>query len=198
MRILVICPMQSETEYFRTALQSIRKHNHTYSVQQAGVGKANAAATTALSIYNPNDSEPFDLVAVIGYAAASSYFKQGDLVMPTKALYHDANCPVGVVEDLERVYDLEGIDEDCTILTGDTFINSEIAKSLISKYGDKILFDMEATAVAQIAYDTEVPVLVMKFISDVPDLDSDNLQSFEEFVNTHTDFLPFVSYLESL
>lgn len=197
MRILVLCPMASEALYFKRALKSLNSTTHEYKVQTAGVGKANSASATALNLFNPLDKKGFDLIAVVGYAAASSFYNQGDLIMPCQAIYHDTSCPPGIVEDLERVYQLQGVD-DCTILTGDSFVDKSLAKQLIAKYNDKVLFDMESASVSQIAFETGIPVIVMKFVSDVPDTDSDNQQTFEEFVNTHTDFLPFISYLESL
>jgi len=199
MKILIIAPKSSECENFRRALTRYshsHKLNHEYKVETAGFGKANAAGTAALYAYNPDNWVP-DLVAVIGYAAGSSKYKQGDFVIPSKALYYDAHCPAGVVEDLERVYDLQGI-EPVTILTGDSFVDKTLAEQLVDRFGGDVLFDMEATAVAQIFYDVSIPVLVMKLISDVPQLDSENLQSFSEFVETHTDFSQFVFYLESL
>lgn len=201
MKILIIAPMLSECNNFRKALDrypiNSKKHlRHEYKVETAGVGKANAAGTAALYAYNPGEWVP-DLAVVIGYAAGSSKFKQGDLVIPNKALYHDAHCPAGVVEDLERIYGLEGM-EPVTILTGDSFVDKKLAEELVEKFGCDVLFDMEATAVAQIFYDVNIPVLVLKLVSDVPQLDSENLQSFSEFVETHTDFSQFVYYLESL
>jgi len=77
-------------------------------------------------------------------------------------------------------------------------VDKTLAEQLVDRFGGDVLFDMEATAVAQIFYDVSIPVLVMKLISDVPQLDSENLQSFSEFVETHTDFSQFVFYLESL
>lgn len=199
MNILIIAPMSSECENFRRALERYKAKKplaHKYKVEQAGVGKANAAGTAAIYAYTSTGFNP-DLVVVIGYAAGSSLYKQGDVVMPSTARYHDAHCPAGVVEDLERIYNLEGI-EPCTILTGDSFVDKTLADSLVKEFGNDVLFDMEATAVAQIFYDVEIPVLVMKMVSDVPQNDSENLQSFTEFVETHTDFSPFLYYLESL
>lgn len=194
MNILVLAPMTRECDNFTRALRQRRKLKNQYKVVNCGVGKVNAAYNAALELFQA--SVTYDLVAVIGYAAASPYYKQGDFVMPSSARYHDARVPEGLVDELTRVYDLEGFD-DCTILTGDAFVDKVLADELTNKYGLKVLFDMEATAVAQVCDEANVPLLVYKFISDIPQNDH-NYQSFDEFVNSHTDFTQFVSGLEIL
>ena len=46
-------------------------------------------------------------------------------------------------------------------------------------------------------YDVSTPVMVLKLISDIPQKDEDHM-SFMEFVQSNSDFSPFVYYLESL
>lgn len=190
MNILVLCPMLREYEYFMNALQSRHVLNHHYKVVNCGVGKVNAGYNAALEIANSD----YDLVTVIGYSAASQMYNQGDFIMPAYARYHDVDVPPTLVPELEEVYTLEGND-DCTILTGDSFIYKNNALSLIDKFGKFVLFDMESTAIAQVCSDFNVHLLVMKLISDIPTEDN-NLQSFEEFVSTHTDFSRFLNALE--
>lgn len=191
MEILVLCPMSREYNSFEVALDNYRKplKNH-YKTVYCGVGKVNAGYTAALEISGGN----YDLVVVVGYAAASHLYNQGDFVMPSGARYHDADVPEGLVPELTDLYDLQGND-DCVILTGDSFIHKDSALKIMEKFGKKVLFDMEATAVAQVCCDFDIPLLVMKFVSDIPTEDN-NLQTFEEFVNTHTDFTRFVEALE--
>lgn len=186
--------MTCEYDNFTRALRHRRKLKNQYKVVNCGVGKVNAAYNAALEIFQ--ESCAYDLVVVIGYAAASPYYKQGDFVMPSTARYHDAKVPEGLVDELTKEYELEGFDE-CTILTGDTFVDKALADELTAKYGLTVLFDMEATAVAQVCDEANISLLVYKFISDIPQNDH-NYQSFDEFVNSHTDFTQFVSGLEIL
>lgn len=195
MRILVVAPMEVEALNFKKALVSI-PHSNIYNVVTTGVGKVNAAATTALELWSGPHAGSYDLVAVIGYAGGSLRLKQGDFVIPKVAKYHDVSCPADIVPDLSKEYELQGNDNIC-VLTGDTFVTEDNVSQVSSKNisCESSIFDMEAAAVCQVADD--IPVLVMKLISDNPS-SKDNLQSFEEFVRTHSNFAQFVYYLESL
>lgn len=196
MNILVIAPLVSEYKNFRKTLESVPHSNH-YHVVQSGVGKANAAATVALELYGNPDVE-YDLIAVIGYAGGSSRLKQGDFVIPCSTKYHDANCPSDIVPELTKEYSLEGSD-NYIILTGDSFVTKDNIAEISSHSTDydAIVFDMESASVCQIAEDSGIPVIVMKLISDIPS-QSNNMQSFNEFVKTHSNFIQFLQYLESL
>ena len=168
---------------------------NAYTIRRGYVGKVYAAAATALAM----DEEQFDLVAVIGYAAASKEFSTGDIVCPREARYHDARVPEGLdgVSFLTDPYTLVGGD-DATIYTGDSFVGKEMIEEIKERFGTpRALFDMEATAVCQIAAQRGIPVVVMKMVSDTPEKGCD-ADSFERFVTEHTDFADFVEILENL
>lgn len=184
--------MLSEKLNFLNALTNRSSLKNTYKTVHTGVGKVNMAATLSSEL---SVNVYYDLVAVVGYAAGSSVYSQGDLVIPSVARYHDAVCPPSLVEELTRTYSLEGND-DTVVLTGDSFVTRDLALSLIAKYGKYSIFDMESTAAAQVLSDYNIPLLVMKIISDVPTIH--NLQSFESFVDSHKDFSCFLNYLENL
>ena len=196
MNILVITPMAAEQENMLAALNNYPNHLlHSYTIRRGYVGKVYAAAQTALAMAE----EKFDLVAVIGYAAASDAFSTGDVVAPRAARYHDAHVPEGLdgVSFLTNPYPLVGTD-DATIYTGDSFVGKEMIEEIKERFGTpRALFDMEATAVCQIAAQREVPVLVMKMVSDTPEKGCD-ADSFEKFVTEHTDFAAFVEILERI
>lgn len=187
MKILLVAPM--EVEYLRicSALKDSAGLKNSYKAIYAGVGKVDSAASVS-----PELGIAWDLIVVIGFAAGSSFFSVGEIVSPSFTRYHDVDVPEGLCPALTKVYELDGND-DSIILTGDSFINSAKAQELVNKYGEKILFDMESAAVAQVAGD--VPVMVLKVISDIPQND-DKTSNFESFVNSYTDFKPFISYLE--
>ena len=60
------------------------------------------------------------------------------------------------------------------------------------------LFDMEATAICQaVELLSDIPVVVVKMVSDIPEA-GDSTFSYDEFVDSHSDFGCFVDYLENL
>lgn len=192
--ILVITPMASEEHNMLQALNNYPNPLlNSYTIRRGYVGKVYAAAATALAM----EEEKFDLVAVIGYAAASKEFSTGDIVCPRAARYHDARIPEGLdgVSFLTEPYELEG-EDDATIYTGDSFVDAAMIGEIKERFATpRALFDMEATAVCQIASQRGVPALVMKMVSDTPEKGCD-ADSFERFVSEHTDFTPFVEILE--
>ena len=192
--ILVITPMASEEHNMLQALNNYPNPLlNSYTIRRGYVGKVYAAAATALAM----EEEKFDLVAVIGYAAASKEFSTGDVVCPRAARYHDARIPEGLdgVSFLTEPYRLEG-EDDATIYTGDSFVDAAMIGEIKERFATpRALFDMEATAVCQIASQRGVPALVMKMVSDTPEKGCD-ADSFERFVSEHTDFTPFVEILE--
>lgn len=183
--------MQREQENFNSALSGFSSLRHSYKVVSCDVGKAFAAACTAVEL----SSAKYDLIAVVGYAGASTLYSQGDVLCPSAVRYHDADCPEDIVPELTQIFPLEGQD-DCMLLSGDAFITSAKAALLYERYGHKVMFDMESGAVAQIAQLHRVPVIVLKLVSDTVGPGAENLQSFMDFSHTHTDFTPFVSLLE--
>lgn len=198
MHILVIAPMEQERDNFLEALKRKREElgtlrNH-YHVLQCGVGKATSAMRTE-EWFHYYEDVPLDMIALIGYAAGGRDHCQGDFVIPSIAVFHDADVPpVPLFEPLRRRYSLRGT-EPCTVATGDCFVGRMKARRLERAYGRRTIFDMESAAVAMVAEKERLPLLVMKWISDIPG-SFNNYQSFEEFVSTHTDFQRFVEVLE--
>ena len=194
--ILIITPMAAEQENMLNALNNYPLPLlNAYTIRRGYVGKVYAAASTALALAE----EHYDLVAVIGYAAASDAYKTGDIVCPRYARYHDAHVPAGLdgVDFLTKPYALEGAD-DATVYTGDSFVGAEMIGEIKARFGaQRALFDMEATAVCQIAAQHGVPAMVIKMVSDTPEKGCD-ADAFERFVVEHTDFTPFVELLEKV
>ena len=113
------------------------------------------------------------------------------------ARYHDCRIPGDFVPELTDPHPLLGHDY-AVVWTGDSFVDAEIIADVKERYGMKSgLFDMEATAICQAAELFDLPVVVVKMVSDVPE-DGDTEHSYDEFVNSHTDFSVFVDYLENL
>lgn len=198
MYILVIAPTEQERNNFLDALKSKREElgklqNHYY-VLQCGVGKASAAMRTE-EWFHYYEEVPIGMVALIGYAAGGRGHRQGDFVTPSIATFHDVDVPsMPLFEPLRKSYTLRSAGL-CTVATGDCFVGHRKARRLERAYGRRTIFDMESAAVAMVAEKEHLPLFVMKWISDIPGA-LHNQQSFEEFVNTHTDFQRFVEVLE--
>ncbi len=194
MKYLIVAPTEREYRNVTYALEG-RTTENQYIVARTGVGKALAAANTALAIARENCD--VDRVAIIGYAASTLGRERGELVAPRMARYHDCRIPGDFVPELTDPHPLLGHD-DAVVWTGDSFVDAEIIVEVKEKYGLKSgLFDMEATAVCQAAELFDLPVVVIKMVSDVPE-EGDNEFSYDEFVNSHSDFTPFIDYLENL
>jgi nucleoside phosphorylase len=194
MKYLIVAPTEREYRNITSALEG-RTTENQYIVARTGVGKALAAANTALAIARENCD--VDRVAIIGYAASTLGRERGELVAPRVARYHDCRIPGDFVPELTDPHPLLGHD-DAVVWTGDSFVDAEIIAEVKEKYGLKSgLFDMEATAVCQAAELFDLPVVVIKMVSDVPE-EGDNEFSYDEFVNSHSDFGVFVDYLETL
>lgn len=194
MRYLVITPTEREYRNMSAAVQREGLKN-SYMVARTGVGKALSAAGAALAIARANGD--VDRVAIVGYAASTIGRQRGDIVAPRVARYYDCRIPGDFVPELTDPHPLLGHD-DAMVLTGDSFVNGDIIRSVKEQMGvESALFDMEATAICQAAELFDLPVVVIKMVSDVPE-EGDNEFSYDAFVDSHTDFSAFVDYLEEL
>ena len=192
MNYLVITPTSREYHNMLSALEG-RQTQNSYTVVRSGVGKALAAVNTALAI----EKNDYARVAVVGYAASSLGRKRGDIVAPRVARYHDCQIPGDFVPELTDPHPLLGHD-DAVILTGDSFVDDKIIPQAMQRLGvESALFDMEATAICQCAEIFDLPVVVVKMVSDIPE-EGDTEHSYDEFVDSHSDFGVFVDYLEKL
>lgn len=194
MRILVLTPTDRENRNMLAALEKASAKVNDYTVVLCGIGKACAAASTARALCS--SAEKFDMIAVVGYAASASGRRQGEVVMPSVARYHDCTIPDGFIPEMTDPYRLLGCDDD-VVFTGDSFVDAAIIGDVKRRFGcSRALFDMEITAVCQTAaMFGRVPVAAVKMISDVPE-EGDTEHSYDEFADSHTDFTVFVERLE--
>lgn len=195
--ILIVAPTERENKNIRLAIErkgETLKNN--YTVAFSGIGKAAAAAT--ITRYLLQAEKPYDLVAVIGYAAGTLGFKQGEVVMPNRVQYHDADIPEGFIPEVSDARKLLGTD-DVTVFTGDSFVNAKSVAEIKARFGvERAIFDMEIGAIA-IACEMcdNMPLVAVKVISDVPE-DGHTELSYDEFANTWTDFSPILNRIELL
>lgn len=195
--ILIVAPTERENKNIRLAIErkgETLKNN--YTVAFSGIGKAAAAAT--ITRYLLQAEKPYDLVAVIGYAAGTLGFKQGEVVVPNRVQYHDADIPEGFIPEVSDARKLLGTD-DVTVFTGDSFVNAKSVAEIKARFGvERAIFDMEIGAIA-IACEMcdNMPLVAIKVISDVPE-DGHTELSYDEFANTWTDFSPILNRIELL
>lgn len=173
--------------------------NHTEVVLvQSGIGKVNATIATALLI----EKYKADLVINTGSAGGIGKDLQiGDLVVSTELTYNDADARVfgydfGQIPQMPSRYkaDNELISKVSRaakkvgwpihkglIVTGDSFIaDSDKINYIIEKFPETLVTEMEGAAVAQTCYQFNVPVVVIRALSDTSDEKAS--VSFEEFI----------------
>lgn len=165
---------------------------------QSGIGKVQAGITTAFLIQN------FNVDCVINSGSAGGIgegLHVGDLVLSTGTAYHDADATAfgykmgqlpsqpqifpadknlitkvsqAAVENKIKIH--EGL-----IVTGDQFVNSKDRINEIKEiFPQALCCEMEGAAVGQVAYEFNIPYLVIRAMSDTADEEAS--QSFDEFI----------------
>lgn len=196
MRVLICAPTSREYRAMRYALDKAQSLKHSYDLVEVGIGKALSSAGVARALTLAQ--KKYDMLAVIGFAASALGRKQGDIVMPSRAIHHDAIIPEGFCPEITDPRMLRGTDVE-TVFTGDSFVNADIIREIKSRFGVECgLFDMEIAAICQVAelYDN-IPVVAVKYVSDVPE-EGDSEHSYDEFADAHSDFTPLLLRLEDL
>ena len=196
MRVLICAPTSREYRAMRYALDKAQSLKHSYDLVEVGIGKALSSAGVARALTLAH--EKYDMLAVIGFAASALGRKQGDIVMPSRAIHHDAIIPEGFCPEITDPRMLRGTDDE-TVFTGDSFVNADIIREIKSRFGVECgLFDMEIAAICQVAelYDN-IPVVAVKYVSDVPE-EGHSEHSYDEFADAHSDFTPLLLHLEDL
>ena len=196
MRILICAPTSREFRAMQYALDQASSLKHTYDLKEVGIGKAlsSAGVSRALTLA----TEPYDMLAVVGFAASALGRKQGDIVMPSCAIHHDAIIPEGFCPEITDPRSLRGGDKE-TVFTGDSFVNADIIREIKQRFGVECgLFDMEIAAICQVAeLYNNIPVVAVKYVSDVPE-EGHSEHSYDEFADAHSDFTPLLERLEML
>lgn len=196
MRILICAPTSREFRAMQYALDHASSLKHTYDLKEVGIGKAlsSAGVSRALTLA----TEPYDMLAVVGFAASALGRKQGDIVMPCRAIHHDAIIPEGFCPEITDPRSLRGGDKE-TVFTGDSFVNADIIREIKQRFGVECgLFDMEIAAICQVAeLYNNIPVVAVKYVSDVPE-EGHSEHSYDEFADAHSDFTPLLERLEML
>lgn len=197
MNILIIAPTEREFRNMSAAVDAAISPRHRYIVACSGIGKAASAATVTYAI--AKSEAPIDAVAVIGFAAGTLGYRQGEIVCPSVAQYHDCDVPEGFIPELTNPIALSGGSEGVMVFTGDSFVNADIVRDIKERFGvEHAIFDMEITSIAiAVKRCFNIPVFAMKMISDVPEAGHTEF-SYDEFADSHSDFSAFVEVLDRL
>ena len=155
---------------------------------KSGIGKVAAAlgATLLLEHCKP------DVIINTGSAGGlAPTLKVGDIVVSDEARYHDADvtafgyeygqlpgCPAGFKADDKLIAAAEACIAELNL---DAFINGSVGLAKIRhNFPQAIAVEMEATAIAHVCHNFNVPFVVVRAISDVADQQSH--LSFDEFL----------------
>lgn len=165
---------------------------------KTGVGKVNAARTTQAII------DRYEIEYVINTGVAGGLKENlniGDIIIGTGVVQHDFDITAfghekGYITDTGRIFEsnnqlvekakkcIEKIEatnvQTGTIASGDIFCTGVQMKEKIRNKFDACCVEMEAAAVAQVCTLAEIPFLVIRSISDIPN--GDNAVVFDEFV----------------
>ncbi|MCI2254463.1 5'-methylthioadenosine/S-adenosylhomocysteine nucleosidase [Domibacillus sp. PGB-M46] len=166
---------------------------------RSGIGKVNAAMTTAVLIH---EFKPDVLINTGSAGGLSPDLQVGDVIISTEVRHHDVDVTAfgyeyGQVPQLpaaftadEKLVDIafqasEGDTELKTvkglIATGDSFMNDPASVQAIADIFPGLqAVEMEAAAIAQVAHQFSVPFVVIRALSDIAGKES-NI-SFEQFL----------------
>jgi adenosylhomocysteine nucleosidase len=168
---------------------------------RSGIGKVNAAMSTSILLekYKP------DYVINTGSAGGfNPALNVGDVVISTEVRHHDVDVTIfgyeyGQVPQLpaafpadERLiataegaaHEIEGIQVVTGLIaTGDSFMNDPVKVDFVrTKFKDLQAVEMEAAAIAQVAYQFHIPFVIIRSLSDIAGKES-NI-SFDQFLET--------------
>lgn len=168
---------------------------------KSGIGKVNAAMSTAIL------AEKFKPDAIINTGSAGGYnpsLNVGDVVISTEVRHHDVDVtifgyeygqvpqlPAAFVSDSKLFSIAEEAAKEITdvqvgkglIVTGDSFMNDPVRVDFVrGKFTDLYAVEMEAAAIAQVAYQFSIPCVIIRSLSDIAGKES-NI-SFDEFLET--------------
>lgn len=176
-------------------------------VVRSGIGKVNAAVCTQIL------ADDYHVSGIINTGIAGSLKAEidiGDIVLSSDALQHDMDAtgfgyPVGQIPQMdlfsfpgdEALKDLANqccslVNPDIhthigRIISGDQFISSKEKKQWLSETFGGSCTEMEGAAIAQAAWLNQIPVLIIRAISDKAD-DSANMdyETFEAKAIEHS------------
>jgi adenosylhomocysteine nucleosidase len=166
---------------------------------RSGIGKVNAAMTTSILIH---EFKPDVIINTGSAGGLSPELQVGDVVISSEVRHHDVDVtafgyeygqvpqlPAAFIADARLVQIAAAcaeIDQEVKtvkglIATGDSFMSDPMrVQAIAEKFTDLQAVEMEAAAIAQVAYQFNVPFVVIRALSDIAGKESD--VSFEQFL----------------
>lgn len=205
MKIAIIAALDSEKSFLVANLNNPTKsffarkevfqgeiNQHQVIVAESGIGKVNAAMVTTYLIEN---YRPDYLINIGSAGSLSDQLNIGDLIVADRLQYNDAFNQVfgyqkGQIpqeaeffETDKKLRELVLLDQAIKsgmIVSGDSFVEQSNKKQILENFPQALATEMEGAAVAQVANKLEVPVLVVRCISDHADKKAET--DFDQFV----------------
>ncbi|MDF2857280.1 MAG: 5-methylthioadenosine nucleosidase [Neobacillus sp.] len=167
---------------------------------RSGIGKVNAAMSTTILLekYKPD--------CIINTGSAGGYNPElnvGDAVISTEVRHHDVDVtafgyeygqvpqlPAAFIADEKLINVAEQAANEIEnfqivkglIATGDSFMEDPVRVDFVrTKFEDLQAVEMEAAAIAQVAYRFEVPFVIIRSLSDIAGKESE--LSFDQFID---------------
>lgn len=184
-------------------------NNQNIILTESGIGKTNAARTTQILIdyYKP---EAIFNIGVAGGIAKN--LKVGDIIISTSLVQHDFDItafdhPKGYIPNIgntipidnnllnttKTILDTNNISyKEGVIASGDIFCTKESMATKINTQFNALCVEMEGASIAQTAYLSKTPCLVIRSISDCPD--NNNKVTYEEFLETSSNKVAQIMY----
>ena len=184
-------------------------NNQNIILTESGIGKTNAARTTQILIdyYKP---EAIFNIGVAGGIAKN--LKVGDVIISTSLVQHDFDItafdhPKGYIPNIgntipidnnllnttKTILDTNNISyKEGLIASGDIFCTKESMATKINTQFNALCVEMEGASIAQTAYLSKTPCLVIRSISDCPD--NNNKVTYEEFLGTSSKKVAQIMY----
>ena len=184
-------------------------NNQNIILTESGIGKTNAARTTQILIdyYKP---EAIFNIGVAGGIAKN--LKVGDVIISTSLVQHDFditafnhskgyipnignNIPIDnkLLNTTKTILDTNNISyKEGLIASGDIFCTKESMATKINTQFNALCVEMEGASIAQTAYLSKTPCLVIRSISDCPD--NNNKVAYEEFLETSSNKVAQIMY----
>ena len=180
-------------------------NNQNIILTESGIGKTNAARTTQILIdyYKPE--------AIFNIVIAKN-LKVGDIIISTSLVQHDFDItafdhPKGYIPNIgntipidnnllntiKTILDTNNISyKEGLIASGDIFCTKESMATKINTQFNALCVEMEGASIAQTAYLSKTPCLVIRSISDCPD--NNNKVTYEEFLETSSNKVAQIMY----
>lgn len=154
-------------------------------LMQGGIGKVNAAYSATLLM------EHFEIEALINIGSAGGLDLNenvGDVVIASEVIHHDVDCsgfdyPYGKIPNMPLAFQTDQkllkMTTECLddlgithhtglIVSGDQFVcRSDQVSHILEHFPEAIACEMEAAAIAQIAYVYQIPFIILRSLSDV-------------------------------